>query len=243
MTSYAYDALNRQTTATEAVGTAAQRTTRRSTTRWATSQSTTDAIGNWTTYDLRRAEPADGDHRPAGHTARRRPTTRSGDVTDDTDALGKVRPTCTTAAPADRQRPTRWATRRRGPGRGGQAGGDHRPAGRRRAVTALDPLGETGAAWTPTGGYTQTRPTTPTGGRGWSTDADGNETHYVYDALGRQVVSIDPLGNATTTTYDAAGRRHRGDRPRRPDDQYSYDNANRLTARSGRTTRARRSTC
>ncbi len=38
-------------------------------------------------------------------------------------------------------------------------------------------------------------------------DADGNKTQYIYDALGQQIVSIDPLGNRTTTTYDADGQR------------------------------------
>jgi RHS repeat-associated protein len=38
------------------------------------------------------------------------------------------------------------------------------------------------------------------------TDADGNTTHFFYDALNRQTSSYDQLGHTTATTYDAAGR-------------------------------------
>ena len=38
------------------------------------------------------------------------------------------------------------------------------------------------------------------------TDPDGNTTKYVYDSNNRQILSIDPTGATTTTAYDSAGR-------------------------------------
>jgi RHS repeat-associated protein len=73
------------------------------------------------------------------------------------------------------------------------------------AATAIT-TGQCAAAFNAAQWQGETRSYYPTGDLLTSTDAEGNQSTYAYDAVGRQRVVQDPDGRQTATVYDAAGQ-------------------------------------
>jgi RHS repeat-associated protein len=228
VTSYAYDALDRVTMTTEAVGSAAQRTSTVAYDAVGNVTSSTDFLGNRTTtaYDALNRATVTTD--PLGHSV----TTaydKAGNATTVTDALSKV-----TSYAYDALNRLLAVTDPLGHAvtQVVDAAGD--------AIASVDPLGNYARAVYDQlhraiggldlrGGYTQ-QGYDGAGGTTAVTDSVGNTTGYVNDALGRQSVATDPAGAKTTTTYDAAGNVSTiTDRDGRQQ-VFHYDSANRLTA-------------
>jgi RHS repeat-associated protein len=227
VTSYAYDALDRATMTTEAVGTAAQRTSTVAYDAVGNVTSSTDFLGNRTTtaYDALNRATVTTD--PLGHAV----TTaydKAGNATTVTDALSKV-----TSYAYDALNRLLATTDPLGhvATQVADAADD--------AVASIDPLGNYARAVYDQlhraigsldlrGGYTQTG-VDAAGGTTAVTDSVGNATGYVNDSLGRQSVATDPTGARTTTTYDAAGNVSTvTDRDGRQQ-VFHYDSANRQT--------------
>jgi RHS repeat-associated protein len=227
VTSYAYDAVNRQTAMTEAVGTSVQRTTQQSYDAVGNVTTSTDALNNVSTsvYDKLNRETVSID--PLGH---RVTTTYDavGDTSTRTDPLGKV----VTYSYDVRHRQVATTD----------------PLGH-TTTNVLDAVGNVAATIDPLGHVSKNildavgrhignvdalgRVTTMTlniDDALWVlVDPDGNTTQYTRDGMQREVQSIVPTGAVTTTAYDAVGNVTKvTDRNGRVD-SYSYDAANRLT--------------
>ena len=226
VTSYAYDALNRATMTTVAVGTSAQATSTVAYDKVGNVTSGTDPLGHVTSYKYDALNRQTTATDPLSHT-----TTTAydavGNATAVTDPLNQ-----TTTYLYDQVNEQVQTTDPLG-----NATTTIYDAGLVAAV--MDPLGDytqtlyslAGAAigsLDMTGGLTRTL-YNAAGQTAAVIDADGNTTQYVYDALGRQVVSIDPLGNRTTATYDAASRASTVTDADGREQVFHYDAADRLT--------------
>jgi RHS repeat-associated protein len=225
-TSNAYDAVNRNTVITKAVGTSVQQTTQTGYDKVGNVTTQTDALNHTTTFAY------DNLNRQTAVTDALNHTTTSaydkvGNRTTVTDALNKV----TSYAFDARNRQVAMID----------------PLGHitssildadGNSIASIDPLGNFSVAIYDMlersaggvdmlGALTQTQKDA-VGNNAAVIDPVLNQTAYVYDALNREVLRTDPTGALTTTAYDADGRvTSIIDRDNRQT-TFAYDAANRV---------------